>query len=65
MNTKKQYIAPTLTVVTFKTERGFAQSGLSATKFSLNTIMGLYSPTIISSQEIWGVEEELFTDNWD
>ena len=64
MNQKKQYTAPTLTVVTFKTERGFAQSGLSATKFRLNTLLGLYTPDIESSQEAWGAEEDLFTDGW-
>lgn len=26
MNTKKEYVAPTLTVVTFKVEKGFASS---------------------------------------
>ena len=28
MNTKKEYIAPTLTVVTFKVEQGFAASSV-------------------------------------
>ncbi len=33
MNDKKQYIAPQLTVVTFKTERGYVASGTPVTGF--------------------------------
>ena len=64
---KKQYTTPTLTVVTFKTERGYAQSSLSATKFRLNSLLGLVNPTVISTQEGWGDEVNLFGDdnNWD
>ena len=62
---KKQYTAPELTVVTFKSERGFAQSGLSATKFRLNSLLGLYTPSIESGQETWSAQEDLFSDDWD
>lgn len=35
MKTKEQYIAPALTVVEFKTERGFAESSEMAKAFNL------------------------------
>ena len=40
METKKEYIAPELTVVTFKTERGYAASNLAALSL-LNQLIGL------------------------
>ena len=64
MHSKKQYIAPTLTVVTFKTERGYAQSSLNATRFRLNSLLGLNAHDIYSNQEAWGAEEDIFTDGW-
>ena len=62
---KKTYTPPTLTVVTFKSERGFAQSTLNATKFRLNSLLGVFAPDIESGQEAWSAQEDLFSDDWD
>ena len=65
MHSKKQYIAPTLTVVTFKTERGYQASGLQVFKVFSN--IATPGVEIASSQEDWDATENLFGDNntWD
>lgn len=63
---KKQYISPELTVVSFQTERGYAQSSIGLTKFRINTLLGLNTP-VVSSQEGW-TTDDLFDANdgdWD
>lgn len=62
---KKTYTPPTLNVVTFKSERGYAQSTLNATKFRLNSLLGLFTPNIESGQEAWSAQEDLFSGDWD
>jgi len=59
METKKQYTAPELTVVTFKVERGYANSQLQAFKI----LAGALNPGLNSTQETWTSEENLF-DAW-
>ena len=65
METKREYIAPELTVVTFKTERGYGASDISLT--SLRVIANAFTPNINSNQEVWTSEEELFDSgtSWD
>ncbi len=49
METKKEYIAPELTVVSFKTERGYASSSenpLAALQIFTNMLTGLGSGNI-------------------
>lgn len=60
METKKEYIAPELTVVTFKTERGYAASNLAALSV-LSTLIGLNT----GSMETWSFDENdnTFDDN--
>lgn len=65
MNTKKIYTTPTLTVVTFKAERGYAESLFSrARTVSITSLFS--SGPVISNQENWSAEQNLFDDNtWD
>ena len=55
MKDKKEYIAPVLTVVTFKTERGYAVSTVSL--FHLQEGEDLFNE---QSQENWTEEGNLF-----
>ena len=63
METKKQYIAPELTVVTFKVERGYATSGGSDPLQALRIFADALTPGLNSSQEVWSSEENLFGGN--
>lgn len=55
---KKQYITPLLTVVTFRTERGYALSGIGlAETFNL--------PDGADSQEAWQADNTYSTYNWE
>ncbi len=59
MNTKKQYTPPTLTVVAFKAEQGYAGSNSKMMLFSLfSALEG--SPNVPNSQESWSDEQNLF-----
>ena len=58
METKKEYIAPELTVVTFKTERGYAASSLNILQFA-SALFGLQS----GNMETWSIDEDTFDDN--
>ena len=53
METKKEYIAPELTVVTFKTERGYAASNPLAALGLLNQLIGLST----GNMEEWNFSE--------
>ena len=58
MNTKKEYVAPTLTVVTFKVEQGFTAS----TEFCLfQDILLNYNN---QAQENWTVQDNSFGNGW-
>ena len=63
METKKEYTAPELTVVTFKTERGYAASSnnpLAALNMLANTLTGLNG----GNMEAWTIDEdETFTES--
>lgn len=61
MNTKKEYLAPTLSVVTIKNEKGYAASN-GKMRFSLFSAL-MTEPAINSNQETWAPEENLF-DTW-
>lgn len=67
MNNKKQYIAPQLTVVTFKTEQGYAASGES-TGYSSTVLLDLFllktnSDYNVQAQEKWTERGDLFSWN--
>ena len=63
MKDKKKYIAPELTVVTFKVERGYAQSALKTIQLILPAAFNNVSPT--STQEGWGaIDQTTFGDTW-
>ena len=63
---KKQYIAPTLTVVTFKMERGYSASGYGPDKaflglFDIESVDGYNN----QGQQNWsGSESNPFGDSW-
>lgn len=62
METKKEYIAPELTVVEFKTERGYAASQLDVLRFATQ-LFNLSS----GNMETWEVDNNTFNDegfNW-
>jgi hypothetical protein len=61
METKKEYTAPELTVVSFKTERGYAASNPLAALSVLSTLIGLNT----GSMETWSFDENdnTFDDN--
>ena len=63
METKKEYTAPELTVVTFKTERGYAASSnnpLAALNMLANALTGLKG----GNMEAWTIDEdETFTES--
>lgn len=68
MNTKNQYIAPELTVVTFKAERGYADSDISNSNVNaINTfkiMLGGAPIENISTGEAWSVDENTFGTGW-
>lgn len=53
METKKEYIAPELTVVEFKTERGYAASQLDVLQFATQ-LFSLQS----GNMEAWTIDED-------
>ena len=66
METKKEYIAPELTVVTVKMERGYAASNL----YTVNILSNLLGTLTGSNMEVWSAEEnQAFTETngftWD
>lgn len=58
MNTKKKYIAPALTAVSFKVEKGFATSGFST--LQLGNYFELIQSYNQQGQENWHDEGDLF-----
>ena len=69
MKTNKQYTAPALTVVTFKTERGYATSGTQPASNGLEifkVITNMLEPNVevASTQEDWTTDESTFAGNW-
>jgi hypothetical protein len=64
METKKEYIAPELTVVEFKTERGYAASQLDVLQFA-SQLFSLQS----GNMEAWTVDDNTFDEgggfNWE
>lgn len=58
MNTKKKYIAPALTAVSFKVEKGFATSGFST--LQLENDIDLMRSYNQQGQENWHDEGDLF-----
>lgn len=60
METKKEYIAPELTVVEFKTERGYAASQLDVLQFATQ-LFSLSS----GNMEAWEVDNSTFNDGND
>ena len=68
MNTKNQYIAPELTVVTFKTERGYALSTPPVVQNNainaIKIMLGSAPVENISTGEAWSVDENTFGTGW-
>lgn len=64
MNSKKQYLAPELTVVSFKTERGYALSGGDKGLFDFSRLE--YEEGFNSqSQQDWHEESSFFgSSSW-
>lgn len=64
MGTKKQYIAPVLTVVTFKTEKGYAVSGPDPeAPFILSLFESDGDGYSAQGQQTW-VEEDFSEGSW-
>jgi hypothetical protein len=63
MNTKKKYIAPALTAVSFKVEKGFATSGFSTLQLE-NDIELMQSYYNQQGQENWHEEGENLFGSW-
>lgn len=59
MNIKKEYIAPELTVVSFKIESGFA---LSSVNNMLNDDLSLFSMFDENLQECWDFDDDPSAD---
>lgn len=59
MNTKKEYVAPTLTVVTFKVEQGFASS-----EIRLFQDLQLFNGYNDQAQENWTEDNNSFGNGW-
>ena len=59
MKDKKEYIAPRLTVVTFKMERGYATSSLRISQIFLSE-----NADMMSNQESWETNDNAFGDSW-
>ena len=68
METKKEYIAPTLTVVSFKVEHGYAASGLglSLRLFQDQILFDQdFNPSYnTQAQEMWEEEDDYFGYGW-
>ena len=62
MESKKQYIAPELTVVTFKTEKGYASSE-PETPF-LMRLFGSADGYNSQGQEEWDTDNSTFGSSW-
>lgn len=62
MNTKKKYIAPALTAVSFKVEKGFATSGFST--LQLENDIDLMQSYNRQGQENWLDEGENLFGSW-
>lgn len=60
----KKYITPTLTVVTFKAEQGFASSGNAETMFLDLSIFGSKEGYNNQAQQNWNEESESLFGNW-
>ena len=68
MNTKKEYIAPALTVVSFKVEQGIALSGFSTLNLfhDIEVIPDPYSGYNVNNQENWSSSDNIFGETgWD
>jgi len=64
MNTKKEYIAPTLTAVTFKAEQGYASSGFRLFQ-DLMFFEQDYDPDYnTQAQENWHDDGGAFGSGW-
>ncbi|MBR0170361.1 MAG: hypothetical protein IJQ14_05910 [Bacteroidales bacterium] len=63
MNTKKKYIAPALTAVSFKVEKGFATSGFSTLQLE-NDIELMQNYYNEQGQENWYDEGENLFGSW-
>ena len=61
MKDKKEYTAPELTVVTFKTERGYASSSFRISHIFLSQ----EADDMMSNQESWGTNDDAFSGGWD
>jgi len=61
MNTKKKYIAPALTAVSFKVEKGFATSGFSTLQLENDELFESYNQ---QGQENWHNEGENLFGSW-
>ena len=59
MKDKTEYIAPVLTVVTFKMERGFA-----ASSFIISHIFLEEGADMMNNQESWKTNDNAFGDSW-
>ena len=59
MKDKKEYIAPVLTVVTFKMECGFA-----ASSFIISRIFLEEEADMTNNQESWETNDNAFGDSW-
>ena len=61
---RKKYITPTLTVVTFKAEQGFASSGGLETKFLDLSIFESTEGYNVQAQQNWQEESGSLFDRW-
>lgn len=64
METKKEYIAPTLTVVTFKTEHGYALSGLRMFQDQMLFEQDYDARYNSQAQENWSEDNSYFGSGW-
>ena len=68
MNSKKQYMAPELTVVSFKAERGYASSEmrlLDVSFLSLDMEEGSFNGYNSQGQQSWSTDDEgYFGSRW-
>ena len=60
----KKYITPTLTVVTFKAEQGFAGSGGAETRFLDLSIFGSKDGYNNQAQQNWNEEDGSLFGSW-
>lgn len=65
METKKKYIVPQLTVVSFKAERGYALSNVSSMRLFPDVDLDINSDYNSSNQENWLQDESnIFGSTW-